>query len=266
MEEFLYRYVSFEAFVGMVQDKALTFVLPEIWDDPKEGAPFRQLISNLENGYERVMLYAIYNKTYAQCWTKLSESDAMWRIYSFNNRAIQIKVLEEKIKLLPSIRVVPVEYTDQIDFEVKNLVNSENILDAFLRSLAIKRCAFEHEKEVRIIKPYLFQDDEDIRKHYNAFCAMISFFKEKDGRGIEIMESMYPGQSVEDQADNVVKLLNLGNEKHITLSIPFDTIPNFIEGIKVHPFAPDWYVNIVKEFCKRNNVPFDGQSTLYSKE
>ena len=266
MEEYLYRYISFESFVGMVQNKALTFVLPELWDDPKEGAPFERLISTLEHGYEQIIFQIMYNKTYAQCWTKLSESDAMWRIYSFNNRAIQIKSSEEKLRALPEIHVVPVKYSDQFDFDTKILANPSNILDEFLRSLAMKRCAFEHEKEVRLIKPYLFQDDDDIKRHYDTFRALAGLYKDKDSRSVEMLESMYPGKSVEDQAKSVVKLLNLGNEKQKTIEIPFDTISSFIAGVKVHPLAPDWYVEVVKEYCKRNDLPFDGRSTLYSKD
>ena len=33
MAQYLYRYISFETFVGMVQKQALTFVLPKVWDD-----------------------------------------------------------------------------------------------------------------------------------------------------------------------------------------------------------------------------------------
>lgn len=266
MEEYLYRYISFESFVGIVQNKALTFVLPELWDDPKEGTPFRSLVSNLEHGYEKIVLQTMYNKTYAQCWTKLSESDAMWRIYSFNDRAIQIKASEEKLKALPDIYVVPVDYLDQFDFDTKKLANPSNILDEFLCSLAMKRRAFEHEKEVRLIKPYLFQDDDDIKRHYDTFRALAGLYKDKDSRSVELLESMYPGQSVEDQAKSVLKLLNLGNERQKTIEISFDTISSFIAGVKIHPLAPDWYVDVVKKYCETNGLPFDGRSTLYSKD
>ena len=266
MGDYLYRYISFEAFVRMIQKELLTFVLPELWDDPREGTPFRLLISNLEQNYARVILYSMYYKTYAQCWTKLSESDAMWRIYSFNNRAIQIKASEEKLRELREVKMIPVEYSDQFDIDTTNLTEIEDIYNAFLQSLAMKRRAFEHEKEVRLIKPYVFQDEDDIKKHYNAFRAVVGIIKEKDGKGIEIMESMYPGQSPENQAENVIKLLNLGNRKQKTIDIPFDTIQDFIAGVKVHPFAPDWYVDTVKEYCSTNKVPFDGRSTLYAKD
>ena len=46
--EFLYRYISFESFVGMVQKNALTFVLPSIWEDPQEIIPFIQFVDRID--------------------------------------------------------------------------------------------------------------------------------------------------------------------------------------------------------------------------
>ena len=63
----LYRYVSFESFVGMIQQRSLTFVLPELWIDPKESAPFQHLAESCNNLFEQLMLYAIHLKTYCQC-------------------------------------------------------------------------------------------------------------------------------------------------------------------------------------------------------
>jgi len=255
VERFLYRYISFEAFVGMIQKKALTLVLPETWDDPKECTPFYYLLEHQENIYARIALLAVYNKTYGQCWTELSESDAMWRIYSFNNRTIQIKSLEDKLKQLPDVRVVPVEYSDKIDF------GNLNGVEAFLKALAIKRCAFSHEKEVRIIRHYKFSDEDDLQQHIKAYLAT-----NKHPQMLEIIDSMYPGLSLEEKVDRIAQLLNDGNAKRTTLDVSFENIPDFIAGVKVHPLAPEWYVNVVEEYCRRNNVPFDGKSTLYQKE
>ena len=90
--EFLYRYVSFETFVGMVQKNALTLVLPSEWDDPQENSPFAQFVAKIESDLEQAFFVAMHNKIYAQSWSELSESDAMWRIYAYNNRAVRIKV------------------------------------------------------------------------------------------------------------------------------------------------------------------------------
>ena len=255
MSRFLYRYISFEAFVGMIQKKALTFVLPETWDDPKESAPFYNLVMTTENIYGKLTLLVVHEKTYGQCWTRLFESDAMWRIYSHNNRAIQIKASEDKLQLLSGVQLVPVVYSDETDFSGLSGV------DAYLKSLATKRRAFSHENEVRLIKHYKFSDEDDVEQHIKAFLAA-----NNHPQAIEIIDSMYPGLSFEDKVEHIAQLINIGKARRKTLDVSFDDIPNFIEGVKVHPLAPEWYVDVVREYCNRNELPFDGKSALYAIE
>ena len=256
MSEYLYRYISFESFVGLIQDKSLTFVLPELWDDPKESKPFYSLLVNTENQFEKLLRFSIFNKTYGQCWTKLAESDAMWRIYSYNNRAVQIKVDIAKLELLPDVQIIPVEYTDSLELD-----DPSDGMVSYFRSLAIKRIAFQHENEVRLLVNYKFKSNEDFERHIKA---VLSIFEHS--QGIELLESLFPGLPVEEQAKNAAKMLNVGPDRQKTLDISFGNIPTFISGVKVHPLAPDWYVEVVNEYCKRNDVPFDGKSLLYSKD
>ena len=256
VEEFLYRYISFESFVGLVQKKALTFVLPELWDDPKEGAAFFELLKTIDDEVKKIILFSVYNKTYGQCWTRLSESDAMWRIYSNHNRAIQIKVSVENLKKLPDVQVVPVVYSD--DFKIKD---DETGIDSFLQSLAMKRIAFQHENEVRLIRHYKFNNTEDAEYHYKAFYAVSN-----NSDSLNVLNSLYPNISIEEKVKKVAHLLNVGNDRVETIEVPFDHLSGFIECVKVHPMAPDWYVDIVEEYCKRNEVPFLGKSALYLKK
>lgn len=240
----------------MIQKKALTFVLPELWDDPKESTPFYDFVQLfIDNPYAQIMYDSIYNKTYGQCWTKLSESDAMWRIYSYNNRSIRLKVSEENIKKLSNIEIVPVKYSDKFE------IDDKNIRKAFLQSLAFKRTAFKHEEEVRLIKEYRFRNVEDLDQHIKAFLAI-----NNPEKGYDIVESMSPDLSLEEKVKKIVETLNIGNIRQKTTDVSFESITNFIENVKVHPLAPDWYVSIVEEFCKRNNIPFAGKSTLYLDE
>ena len=255
MSEYLYRYISFESFVGLVQNKALTFVLPELWDDPKEGVPFFKFLNSIEDDFEKIMYYSIYHKTFGQCWTKLSESDAMWRIYSYNNRAVQIKVDTDKLLLLKDVRIVPVEYTDSY------IVDSSKKMESFYKSLAIKRVAFQHENEVRLIVNYKFKSDDDFENHAKA---VLSIFQHPQGK--ELLESLYPGMQIEKQVEEAAKMLNVGKDRQNTLDVSFGNIPDCIAGVKVHPMAPDWYVDVVNEYCNRNGIAFDGKSLLYSNE
>ena len=254
MEEYLYRYVPFETFVGMIQSKSLTFVLPELWDDPKECASFEHYVEQHDNIYERLTLWSIYCKTFCQCWTTLAESDAMWRIYSYNNRSIRISIKRENVSLLNRVKTVDVEYSDDLDSI------SDNGEISLLKALSQKRSAFEHEKEVRLIKYYKFSGIDDAEQHIYAWLAL-----SKCEDHLEILEDYFSGESMDEKLQAVVQTLNIGNSAKQTENVSFSHIPGFIEGVLVHPLAPEWYVDIVREFCRRNHIPFEGKSTLYSK-
>ena len=254
MRGYLYRYIPFETLVGMVQSKSLTFVLPELWDDPKECVIFKYYVDQQDNLCEKLALWSVYNKTFCQCWTTLAESDAMWRIYSYNDRAIRIKISRESVNLLDNVQAIDIEYLDDLEHGIPTEKN------AYLKTFSLKRTAFAHEKEVRLVKHYQFSDDEDFYQHMYAWLAI----SEHPDR-IKILESHFPGKSLEEKIDSVVKLLNIGNCTKKTMDISFDHIPDFISGVLIHPLAPEWYVHIVREFCIRNTIPFEGKSTLYSK-
>ncbi len=255
MKEYLYRYISFEKFVGMIQNQALTFVAPDMWEDPKESSAFNTYLNSIENTYEKLFLQCIYNKTYGQCWTKLAESDAMWRIYSYNNKALRIKVSKNKITLLENVDVVDINYTDNV-FDGKNRKNGKQL---FLETLSQKRLAFEHEQEVRLISLYQYKDDDDIDKNIKAMLVVC-----RHPQSFELLDSMFPDTELEQQVEQAVILSNVGKNYQSTKNISFKHISNFIEGVMVHPQAPDWYTKIVEDFCKLNNIVFEGKSSLYS--
>ena len=96
MNSYLYRYISFETFVGMIQNQSLTFVLPQVWDDPQEDNAFFSFVNDLDDIYKKILFLTCHNKTYAQCWTQNGQSDAMWRIYGYGERAVRIKISRNK--------------------------------------------------------------------------------------------------------------------------------------------------------------------------
>lgn len=74
---------------------------------------------------------------------------------------------------------------------------------------------------------------------------------------------MFPNMKLENQIDGVLELLNKGEKRKRTKGVSFSHIPDFISGVMVHPLAPDWYVEIVRDFCDRNHIAFEGKSKLY---
>ena len=251
--EVLYRYISFETFVDMVQKNALTFVLPTVWDDPQEDLPFERLVGEKESAVQMAFLIALHNKTYAQSWSELAESDAMWRIYAYNNHAVRIKVKKEKIDLLSGVHAIPVKYSDE-PFDCEKFDE-----ETLYSSLAYKRTAFCHEKEVRLISTYKYRDEQDAQQHIKAV-----YIQYHHPESVTILESMFPELEFDEKLDRVIELLNIGDKCKETKEISYAHIPDFVDGVMVHPLAPDWYIEVVKEFCKRNNIPFEGKSNLYS--
>ena len=71
---------------------------------------------------------------------------------------------------------------------------------------------------------------------------------------------------IKKQIEEAAKMLNIGEERQKKLDVSFENIPDFIAGVKIHPMAPDWYVDVVNEYCNRNGIAFDGKSLLYSNE
>lgn len=261
----LYKYISFEQLVDMLQKQALTFVLPEVWEDPTEKRIFDNIIDKLENFYMKIQLEIYKGQTFCQCWTTNKESDAMWRIYSYNNRSIRIRANELDLLNLDSKLVSKtVTYTDE-DFIIPSDLDpyssdyGKRIGRILLDSLVRKRNAFSHENEVRLIYP-LHMDGHgmSVRDYYIAYFA---HFGDE-----EMTRELCAGKHTIDPANysKVCKLLNTDKEKKTTKSISFLKCPDLIKGVMVHPLAPDWYVETVKTFCDKNSVPFDGKSKLYT--
>jgi hypothetical protein len=198
-------------------------------------------------------LIGAHNKTYAQSWSELAESDAMWRIYAYNNRAVRIKVKRSKINLLSDVRAVPVKYSDA-PFDCDSF-DEETLYSC----LAYKRTAFCHEKEVRLISTYKYQDEDDVQQHIKAV-----YIQYEHPERVQILDSMYPNLQFEEKLERITELLNLGDKCRKTKEISYVHIPDFVSGVMVHPLAPNWYVEVVQEFCKRNHISFEGKSALYS--
>ncbi len=59
-----------------------------------------------------------------QCWTTLSESDAMWRIYNNGGKTIRLCMSVEGVKSLKNVFPVKVTYTDTFE---GNKLNGEDI-------------------------------------------------------------------------------------------------------------------------------------------
>ena len=160
MSQMLYRYMSFESFVDTVQKQQLHFVHPSEFEDPLEFQYLQKMCVTDPSSYIEILYrFAMIYRFYVQSWTYLPESDAMWRIYNHNNFAVRIEIDRKSVDLLDDVQAVDVIYTDEPDEYIKKQANGRLITE--YKNLAIKRSAFEHEKEVRLVKHIRWEHEKD---------------------------------------------------------------------------------------------------------
>ena len=145
----LYRILSFRHVVSLFESRELYFAPPGAWDDP----------------YEKVLVHKRSHTFFAQCWCKKAVSDAMWRIYSPDRASLRIRTSRSKLSRALKCAneagnfgylVNDVEYLrssdvdariSQIAKDLRATYDSRRAADALL----VKRDAFDHEAEVRVI-------------------------------------------------------------------------------------------------------------------
>jgi hypothetical protein len=175
----IYRIFPLDRFLQTLSTGENVLVNPTRWEDPFEDVLMaRTEIDDPHLG--RFPLRNLSDDWYGQCWSLNAETDAMWRIYSHDpNRPDDpdrgkagVKVRSTIRKLFASLRSHPcpmpslqffvgkVEYMTeaQISAMMQGLtflkVSTGGQGDGFAKLLCVKREAFVHEAEIRL----LFQD------------------------------------------------------------------------------------------------------------
>ncbi|UOR12634.1 hypothetical protein [Halobacillus amylolyticus] len=250
----IYRFISFESFVDMIMKQSLTFVHPTLWDDPYElnliESKFKKTIDSsdsisTERALETILQQIITNKLYCQSWTKLNESDALWRIYNNNNTSVRIEVDLNDISKLENVEDLEVEYVDDPITIVEK--------DSFYDLIKIKRKAFAHENEIRLLTHYKFNGTEDAKEHIKDYLKLSGDYESNKNSGIE---------EISTEVERIISKLNL-NQKDKTFQVYYGHIDNFIKSVMLNPFAPEWFNGTLRMFCEQNGINYLGKSELY---
>lgn len=278
----LYRYISFEDFVNLAINNKDRFVRPSSWDDEYEGYLFshmetvedvRKIVSEMYYNLCPRNYYAIADNyfrmwhskwfTYAQCWSKHSETDAMWRCYSYGNRAIRIRTRDDK--LLNHTKSIFAEeeyfsvYLEKVNYDLSKKSALEQQIGQMKNSLLShetyfhKRPAFRHEREYRLLIA-----DNSLYSAEGLLSFGVKFKieeKVKDKTDEEIIdyltERICAQRADWDRIGDNIRIEDAGD------------ISEFLEGVMVHPLAPQWYVDIIRDICQLKKIKFDGQSKIY---
>lgn len=279
----LYRIISLETFVDLLHHKRERYVRPSTWEDTFEGYLYSKLYDVEER--KKIIREIYYNVcprnykatidnilklehakmfVYGQSWSKLAESDAMWRIYSYNKHSIQIHTTDARMRKIfdtvPDIKydIKRIKYDvdsqdDITSIQIRQLKKSLSIYEPFLH----KRTAFKHEAEYRVLI-------DDTQKYHllsmNIMGANWKLYENVQGLSEEeILEEIerrlagYLGSYVESKIPN-------------NYYVEIEDLSKYISGVKVNPFAETWYVNLIKDLCEEYELKFEGRSELYKTE
>jgi hypothetical protein len=145
----LYRIVSFDRAAEIITGRRLYFAHPSTWDDP----------------YEKILKHERARAIFAQCWCRKALSDAMWRIYSPAGLGVRIGTTRQRLNRTLTaakanhnfnFRVQNVEYLSQgeLDAELRRAkrdLAKEYTFENATEPLFLKRLAFDHEQEARVV-------------------------------------------------------------------------------------------------------------------
>jgi hypothetical protein len=168
----LYRIYALNRFEELLATGHDALVNPTKWDDPFENffLEATEVVDSSTGG--TISLKNLAADWYGQCWSTQAESDAMWRIYSPDPNKPGVKVKTTVRKLFDNLKTVSSTapylqfFVGRVDYkteaEIGDLMGKLTFLDVssggqgdkFADLLCIKREAFQHEHEVRL----LFQD------------------------------------------------------------------------------------------------------------
>ena len=191
----------------------------------------------------------------------------MWRCYSYGNRAIRIRTRDDKL-LVHTKKIFPDEeqfsvYLEKVSYDL----NKKSVLEQQIRQMKDsllahetyfhKRPAFRHEGEYRLlIADNSLYSAEGFSSFGVKFKIEEQVKNKTDEEIIEYVTNKICAQRPDwnRKGDNNVRIEDAGD------------ISEFLEGVMVHPLAPQWYVDIIQDICEARKIKFDGQSEIYMLE
>jgi hypothetical protein len=172
----IYRTISKERLFEIFAKHQNALVRPRLWPDPYENF----MLSSQVDVNGEIGEFEFKHDVYGQCWTLTGFSDAMWRIYSKGTNGVRIRTTVGKLlKSLSSQIVRHKEFSSFIgkvnyksEFKIREFASnhfSRGIKTdgtQIAETLLVKRQAFIHEKEVRLI----YHSIEKTEPSHDIFC------------------------------------------------------------------------------------------------
>lgn len=164
-EQLVHRIFPFDRFIDLIRSRNLAFVKPKLWKDPYENLMNRPI--RMGDG-KTIQVPHYADNLFAQCWSLEYESDAMWRIYSGDERGVLVSANAATLyRTAESTYPWPTEqlFLGKVEYLSEHALKQKFESPEFLRSvlnsgmystgpaqtLLYKRDSFKHEAEVRWI-------------------------------------------------------------------------------------------------------------------
>lgn len=174
----IYRVFNFQRLTSIFTRARNTLVKPALWDDPLENF-ILHVATQAFVDHPHTFDFSTKDRFYGQCWSLMSESDAMWRIYSSDKSGVKVQTTIGKLldSLSAATRGGGVAYIGRVQYmddetlrwrlQDRFWLSAEAANnDSQAASLLFKRSEFEHEAEIRLIYLNLDREYIDNLFHY----------------------------------------------------------------------------------------------------
>lgn len=220
----LYRIISKERLYDLFLKNENVLAHPSLWGDPFENFILNSPVQSNSGGTGS---FSFHDDLYGQCWSLHRVSDAMWRIYSKDKDEVRIRTtlgkLAKGLSKIPSVDWHSQCYIGRVQYLTTQKLNefAGNVFqhginaEAIAKTLCVKRMAFKHEREVRLV--YI-----DHKHAKNGACKLHSYSIEPHELIDQIMiNPWYDVEKLKEYKREIKKMTGYkGEVKHSLLYAP----------------------------------------------
>lgn len=243
-KDFLWRYMSFEKFVSLLDTESLFFTRADKFDDPFEGftpPPLKFFGQDIIDYSILKKFQAIWRKyVMCSCWhLAKKESMAMWEKYHMHNSGIVIKTTVNKFNGSLSedfdVYIGKTRYVDHYEYDVPQTLSQINRIFTWYFH---KREPFEHEQEFRAI---IAQYPLSLKGcDYISNCGNLASLE-------TLLNSEFPN------------ICSIGMRFNIDVN-------KLIDEVITSPYADDWFTDTVRSVARKYGFVFEvNSSTILDK-
>ncbi len=170
-EHIVWKYMSLEHALDMIEEERLYLANPTVWKDPYESYFMRATYSESSGCKSYAELFKSPRQLYCTCFTDAFQNDAQWNLYNGEDMAVMIGFDVEKLlgafaQCRTPLYIGRVNYVEGAWAKARELLDSDKeelkkgnkkaILSLMLR----KRINYAYEQEIRLMCLRKYEDKE----------------------------------------------------------------------------------------------------------